>query len=60
MSSKVDGKQSHIDIVLYRDGRPHIGIDVKSLPFKDLKVGHDEKVDLLILELLKKSRFFRC
>jgi hypothetical protein len=61
--AKPEGRDRHIDIVLYLRGKPHIGMEVKSISFG--KILHEtenrvnERCKYLLDDLLQKSNFLK-
>ena len=55
--AKPRGKDRHIDLVLYLKGKPHIGIEIKSLGWGSITDEAKDAVRYWTQELLEKSRY---
>lgn len=55
--AKPSGKDRHIDLVLYSKGKPHIGIEIKSLSYGHINDESKDAIRYWTRELLEKSRF---
>lgn len=52
---KPEGKERHIDLVLYINEKPYIGMEIKSLSYGSIVDDSKEYVQILIKELREKS-----
>lgn len=61
--AKPEGRDRHIDIVLYFMGKPYIGIEVKALSFGSIlhetENRVNERCEYLLDDLLQKSNFLK-
>jgi hypothetical protein len=57
---KTEGKENHIDIVLYSEAKPYIGMEIKKIPFGNIldraSDNVKESVAYLLEDLSRKSR----
>jgi len=55
--SKPSGKDRHIDLVLFSNAKPYIGMEIKSLSYGPVNDETKDAVRYYIQELLEKSRY---